>query len=354
MSRLAGIESGRGIAALLVVAVHARSHLLQASGPFPGADLFRFGHVGVDFFFVLSGFIILHVHAGDIGRPARLGHYLQRRVTRVLPLYWVILALSLLVVLARHPWPPWSVLVTSVLLLPLPGPLLVPVAWTLQHEMVFYALFAMLILDRRLGLALFGGWLLLIVLDVAGIRGLHGSGLVDIHSMFDAEFFLGMLAATLLRRFPVRHSWSLLLTGVFLFLALGAAEDMQRVRGPADLTHLGFGLASMLIVIGIVGAERQDRLHLPVALQRLGAASYALYITHLLAIGVTWQLLLATGLNRLLPAWSQFVLFLAAAVLLALAVSRVIEAPLIAGARRLLTRAGTRARGPLPVAGHGA
>lgn len=351
MSRLAGIESARGIAALLVVAVHARSHLIQASGPFPGADLFTFGHVGVDFFFVLSGFIILHVHAGDVGRPERLGHYLQRRVTRVLPLYWVILALSLLLVLVRHPLPPLPTLVTSVLLLPLPVPLLVPVAWTLQHEMVFYALFAMLILNRRLGRVLFAGWLVLIVLDAAGDGRTRASGTIDIHSMFDAEFFLGMLAASVLRRFRVGHPLSLLLTGAILFAGLGAAEDLHLVHGPADMTHLGFGLASMLIVVGIVGAERQGRLQFPPALQRLGAASYALYITHLLAIGATWQLLVALRLDRLLPPWSQFVLLLGCAVAVALVLSRTVEAPLIAATRRLFTRSGSGAREPFRAAG---
>ncbi len=75
---------------------------LEGFGPFPASGLFAFGHAGVDFFFVLSGFIILHVHAGDIGRPVRLGHYLQRRFTRVYPFYWVVFLLALLAMGLRH------------------------------------------------------------------------------------------------------------------------------------------------------------------------------------------------------------------------------------------------------------
>ncbi|NBQ54213.1 MAG: acyltransferase, partial [Proteobacteria bacterium] len=59
------------------------------------AELDHAGHrYGVDFFFVLSGFIILHAHMDDIGRPARLGRYLWRRAVRVYPIYWICLTLS--------------------------------------------------------------------------------------------------------------------------------------------------------------------------------------------------------------------------------------------------------------------
>ncbi len=56
-----------------------------------------------------------------------------------------------------------SDLIASALLLPLPVALPVPVAWSLLHEIVFYALFATLILNRRAGLVLMGTWLVLIV-----------------------------------------------------------------------------------------------------------------------------------------------------------------------------------------------
>jgi peptidoglycan/LPS O-acetylase OafA/YrhL len=54
---------------------------------------FRWGDAGVEFFFVLSGFIIASAHAGDISRPARLIPYLQRRIIRIYPPYWIIFAI---------------------------------------------------------------------------------------------------------------------------------------------------------------------------------------------------------------------------------------------------------------------
>ena len=48
--------------------------------------------MGVNFFFVPSGFIIFFAHAKDVGRPARIGTYLWRRFARVYPTYWVFIS----------------------------------------------------------------------------------------------------------------------------------------------------------------------------------------------------------------------------------------------------------------------
>jgi len=81
--------------------------------------VFQFGHAGVDLFFVISGFIILFVHYDDIGRPERLGRYVGRRLSRILPTYWV--ALVLIVVLSLgggHNFPHLIDLAWSASLLP--------------------------------------------------------------------------------------------------------------------------------------------------------------------------------------------------------------------------------------------
>src|SRR5487761_2014894 len=165
--KLTGIEAGRGVAAMLVVGVHARDPLFKNFGvPVPLGDLFFFGHAGVDFFFVLSGFIIMHVHASDIGRPGRLGHYLQRRFTRIYPFYWIVLLLTVLALaLSSRPdaFPSIPYITSSALLLPGGGAPVVPVAWTLKNEVVFYAVFSVLILHRNLGLVLLGVWLAIIL-----------------------------------------------------------------------------------------------------------------------------------------------------------------------------------------------
>ena len=71
--KLIGVQAARGIAALFVVLYHTGRMLSleQYVGRDPWGGLFHFGHAGVDFFFVLSGFIIYYVHHKDIGTIGR-------------------------------------------------------------------------------------------------------------------------------------------------------------------------------------------------------------------------------------------------------------------------------------------
>jgi exopolysaccharide production protein ExoZ len=91
--RLNSIEACRGIAATMVLAAHC-SHTLGAPENFGAAAfglLFQFGRSGADIFFVLNGFLISFIHWRDLGRPARLGHYLARRAKRIYPTYLLVL-----------------------------------------------------------------------------------------------------------------------------------------------------------------------------------------------------------------------------------------------------------------------
>lgn len=96
----------------------------------------------MDFFFVLSGFIIMHAHLHEGGRPGAIGGYVFKRLTRIFPAYWPV-GLALLGLYAALPalsasgGREFSVL-SSVLLLPADRPPALSVAWTLVHELMFY------------------------------------------------------------------------------------------------------------------------------------------------------------------------------------------------------------------------
>ena len=92
--KLFAIEASRGVAASAVVFYHAARHLHFAYGVPKFMDIFQFGHAGVDLFFVISGFIILFVHYDEIGHPERAPRYLWRRFSRIMPIYWVALAVT--------------------------------------------------------------------------------------------------------------------------------------------------------------------------------------------------------------------------------------------------------------------
>ena len=80
-----GLNVARGIAAFLVLLAHASlsSNVFYGGEPFFG--FWKFGGFGVDFFFVLSGFIIYWVHADESKSMASMSRYFKKRIIRIYP-----------------------------------------------------------------------------------------------------------------------------------------------------------------------------------------------------------------------------------------------------------------------------
>ncbi|MHC0062724.1 acyltransferase family protein [Nostoc sp. UIC 10890] len=92
------LTSLRGIAALFVVIHHFSYYTLPKNGSTLSAysDFFKNGYLWVDFFFILSGFIMTHVYAGDFSLKVNLSNYrsyLLSRFARIYPLHIFILFL---------------------------------------------------------------------------------------------------------------------------------------------------------------------------------------------------------------------------------------------------------------------
>ena len=151
---LISIQYLRGLAALAVVAYHVGIQVR-----WPGLDL-TWGKAGVDVFFVISGVVMV------VAARARDGwDFLRRRLARVVPLYWVLTGyLVFNMVLTANPISRepefWVYILKSLMFIPFEvggsaarsGPLLM-VGWTLNHEMLFYLLFALsfgLAMGRRI------------------------------------------------------------------------------------------------------------------------------------------------------------------------------------------------------------
>jgi exopolysaccharide production protein ExoZ len=150
--KLYSLQAMRGIAALLVVADHA---LLEISHNEPGNPItniaWTLGNAGVYIFFVISGFIMVHICWESFGRKAAAANFLRRRFIRIVPLYWLatLAALAYHKVSSTHGGDAgWSELIYSLAFIPYSNdqgswnPIL-PQGWTLSYEMVFYAIFAL-------------------------------------------------------------------------------------------------------------------------------------------------------------------------------------------------------------------
>jgi peptidoglycan/LPS O-acetylase OafA/YrhL len=141
---LVSLQIGRGIAAFVVALFHAGALVEINCGYTPAHGVFAVGYAGVDFFFVLSGFIIFRRHIQDRGRPEKLADFGWRRVVRIYPVYWLVT----LAVLPVHFLVPTygkgdeltvHAIITSLILIPTQQAPILVVGWTLIHDLLSFS-----------------------------------------------------------------------------------------------------------------------------------------------------------------------------------------------------------------------
>ncbi|MFJ8926718.1 acyltransferase family protein [Streptomyces sp. NPDC102364] len=151
-SRLYALDGLRLIAALMVAAYHyggRDGEISQAWGTSPSSQFpslhgwFAYGCLGVQIFFVISGFVIC---MSGWGRPLR--SFFASRAARLLPSYWVAIILvtavfALPVVVYEAVSPSDALVNLTMLQQPLGVDRVLGVCWTLWAELRFYALFAL-------------------------------------------------------------------------------------------------------------------------------------------------------------------------------------------------------------------
>jgi exopolysaccharide production protein ExoZ len=294
-SKLLGIQAARGAAALLVVLYHASRMIAlpQYAGRVGLGGALGFGHAGVDFFFVLSGFIIFYVHHSDIGMPQRFVRYAWRRVTRIYPSYWLVTAFVVLLMLLKHD-PSFTAprLVKSILLIPDAQNPFLDVAWTLVHEMLFYCFFAIMIVSRRVGILCGIAVLGFIVLANGRLSEPVLKVVADFRNL---EFAIGMAAAYVTLKLRVPAAVYIAIAGAIGFVVAGMAENAGLYGWDSRSSEMAFALTSGVMIVGLAVAERSGTLRVGAGGRFVGAMSYMLYLIHTIAVGFTYRILSAAG-----------------------------------------------------------
>ncbi len=324
---LGSIETGRGIAAFLVVLYHASVHMDKETGERPFSSAFLFGHAGVDFFFVISGFIIFYVHRWHLGEPSRLPDYFMRRIARIYPLFWVALVFSMLMlVLKGEALPSFDVLSLDALLVPADS--LVGVSWTLRHEMLFYALFGVFfIIGFANGAALCVIWAVVMLYFLA-----IGAGKETpfVFASYNLQFIMGMMVAYLAHTFTFSRLYSFMMLGggVVLFFAVGYLENTGIMDGYADPARLYYGIPSAMIVLGCAQLDRYHAVRPWRAGVFFGSLSYSIYLMHLFGMAIGNQVLGVLGLGASLSSEMKMLYLTAAGLGFGVVTGLLIERPL--------------------------
>ena len=345
----------RGIAAILVVLAHTTEH------PLPG-DAFmpfwtgRTGEIGVQVFFVISGFIISIV--SGTGRFDPLD-FAWRRFLRVAPLYWVCTTALLFAAFAlpaafKTTTASWQDYMLSLLFIPhqhasetaanVWSPLLKP-GWTLNIEVFFYALTAALFWCPRRRLRA-----VLLTLVLGSLVGLGlASGSQGVLSFYASPNLIGFLCGVWLAELmhDREPSFGSGLPAGLGALAVAVVTAVYIVPDEYAAAHLA-QVAAIVIVGSALVMERAKLLPSWPALRHVGDASYSLYLTHMFTVGLIWSLLRQVADPA---AWPVHVAGVFLTTTLSIAVSlvsyRLLELPLI----KLSKRSRTTGPRPAPVLG---
>ncbi|MGF7180816.1 peptidoglycan/LPS O-acetylase OafA/YrhL [Tunturiibacter psychrotolerans] len=350
-----GIQVLRGLAACMVVIHHSTQSWSQSLGKGVSAPTWEAGAAGVDIFFVISGFVMAISTIGREDKTHPAVSFLERRLIRIYPLYWIVSLVYLLKVTivrwyprfagtGQHVQTPLGYIVSSFLLIPYRDSLghiqpLLNVGWTLSFEMFFYLLFA-LALALRVRVAYFLTPIMSILVVAGTFHGAHWPAiLLVLTDPMLLEFLAGVLLGQLVIqgvRLNVATSALLLIVAPMLFFF--APRTPIRV--------LQWGVPAALLVSAFVMLEDRFEGLWPRWALLLGDASYSLYLSHFLVLIVLAKRMvkISTLTSTHLKGEIASVLIMSCcATLVSIVLYRVVEQPINRKLRRsLLTESETR------------
>lgn len=341
--RFAALDGLRAIAALSVALWHYQRSVprLDAALPYWISRVVAHGNVGVEIFFVLSGFAVARSLIAARVDARTLGRFMLRRALRLDPPYAVTLAITVALALATPAHWPVRPTVGRVIahLFYLQGvfgmPNLLGIFWTLALEIQLYLAFAIFQgLGQRAGLLRVArpavadhGWSFALATSAVLAMGLvispHDGRWIDFFVPWWPLFCLGVLTERALR-LPGARPW---LAGAVVVLF---ASGWWRVQLGALAAFGTVGVMVLAAALPPIARLLSSR-----ALTALGLRSYSFYLLHSLVGGMALN-----AVSRRLPATVagdlvRLLVALAASSAAAYALHRLVEVPAQRLARRI-------------------
>ncbi|MEV6587739.1 acyltransferase family protein [Streptomyces acidicola] len=346
--RLRALDGLRLIAALMVAAYHyggRDGEISQAWGTsskqqFPTLhEWFAYGCLGVQIFFVISGFVIC---LSGWGRPLR--SFFISRASRLLPAYWAAVILVTVVfalpTVAYKAVSPSDALVNLTMLQqPLGVDRVLGVCWTLWAEVRFYVLFALCVVlpgvTRRRVIMFCACWTLAAVIARSANEPLLDAVLMPEY----APFFIGGIGLYLVHRDRRdMYAWGIVMVSWLIGQHYAVQELWHAPNSDVFSSRTSYGIV-LVVTLGFVAVaaialgwlNRIDWSWLTVA----GALTYPFYLVH---EHLGWVVIQALHRGGQLSSVVTLALTFISMLLLAWLLNRYVEKPLTPWVRRVLNR----------------
>ncbi|EAU9427399.1 acyltransferase [Salmonella enterica] len=211
-TKLNSLQALRGVAALLVVLFHYRGFFNDGAkgNPTIWDKLFSPGIIGVDIFFIISGFIMVYTTWHYMRGKASLVRFLLNRAIRIIPLYYLCLVIAFLLEGAmstfHYPDKVQNILSALTLYKTSTPPLYIDdggtynIRWTLNYEIYFYLVFALCLLVKHRVLALVT-WGILVTSIIPVIAGYQPA--INVQGYPFSSPYFGFLTNPLLLEFII-------------------------------------------------------------------------------------------------------------------------------------------------------
>ncbi len=342
------IDLLRGVAALLVVWLHAAEVFVVLPGIaahgtawFDAADLLDTGRIGVTAFFAISGYVIVPTLRGP--RDPATRDFLIKRFFRLYPPFWVSMACAAITVWWMFGRPlSVAVVAANTTMVPIEFglPQMMGQYWTLEVELIFYALIVLLFRSGRLhrdGTIAAG----LVVAAIAWpllYRSALGRSIVDRNLVWSfLAYFLTIMFWGSMVRARMRTPYRRLDVPFVVVTALVFARPVLALVFGSPTVHREDWRGTLLGLLLFVAFTRLPARHAKPFVW-LGTISYSLYLFHP-AVFYPMYRLVSTH-PALAQAWLPLYLLVVtlASVAVAAVVHRWVEEPSNAFARRIVAR----------------
>ena len=324
---LINIQALRGFAAILVLLHHTLPHFnaMNLTNPF-FEFIAPFSFVGVDMFFVISGFVMAKTTDNTSHNIRSSIRFIKKRFARVYLGFWPVFFLTLIYYYQFNPnyLESKNIIQSFLLINANMYDLVITPAWSLTYELYFYMIIALLLMSQKFKPKIMFTLLILIIIVKNIVVNAGNYKYLDFFfSSLIVEFISGYFLYHLLQS---KNNGNIMILILFTIISLCIAVYFN--IGYGYLRVLTFGVFAFFIVWLFILLEQYNVYTFNRFFKAIGDCSYTLYLTHSVLLGIFFSIGLRDYLVQIDFAMIGIVLYVVFIIFFSWVFYKVVEKPL--------------------------